>query len=325
MLNKSPIFIGGTGRSGTTIIAKVLGLHSKIYTFQIETRFIIDPDGLINLVPSLSTIWSPYIGSKAIKRFKYIMYVLGKNRTQIKRGINYILKKCGIYPGRYAGIQLKKIIGAHEYENTVNKFIDKLVDTEFKGYWIGTDSFTIKPTIISSNIFQRNEIVKLSAHFIRELFGFALKKENKIYCVDHTPYNILHGNFLKELFPDLKLIHIYRDMRDVICSYKTKKWGGKKIRDIVFRLKNIYIRWNEIKETLPRDNYYEMKFESVIKNPESELKNLFQFLNIEFEKNILDIDLSKGHVGRWEEDLNTEEKAFIKEEFKHIMEQHGYE
>jgi hypothetical protein len=164
----------------------------------------------------------------------------------------------------------------------------------------------------------------MSARFIQELFGLALERQNKIHFVDHTPYNILHGNFLKELFPDLKLVHVYRDMRDVICSYKTKKWGGNQSRDVVSRLKQIYIRWNEIKETLPGDNYYEMKFESVLKNPGSELKKLFRFLNIEFEKNILDIDLSKGHVGRWKDDLNKEEISFIKGEFEHIMEQYGY-
>ncbi len=324
MQNKGPLFIGGTGRSGTTIVAKMLGRHSKIYTYPLETRFIIDPDGLIDLVPALSINWSPYIGSKAIKRFKYIMNALGKNRTQIKRGINYILKKCNFFPQRYEGIQLTKIMGKSEYENTVNKFIDTLIDTEFKGYWCGTDSFTINPTIISPKRFQRNEMIQMSARFIKELFALALKKQNKLYFVDHTPYNILHANFLKELFPDLKLIHIYRDIRDVICSYKTKKWGGNKSRDVVYRLKQVFLRWNEIKETLPRDNYYEMKFEDVIENPENTLKKLFQFLNIDYEKNILNIDLSKGHVGRWKEDLNKEEVSFIKEEFKHIMEQYGY-
>jgi hypothetical protein len=114
-------------------------------------------------------------------------------------------------------------------------------------------------------------------------------------------------------------------MRDVICSYKTKKWGGNENRDVVFRLKQIYLRWDEIKEILPRDNYYEIKFESVIKNPGRELKKLFQFLNIDYEKDILNIDLSKGHVGRWKKDLNNEEIHFIKKEFKQIMEQYGYE
>jgi hypothetical protein len=321
---KSPIFIGGTGRSGTTIIAKMLGRHSQIYTYPLETRFIIDPDGLIDLVPALSTQWSPYIGSKAIKRFKYMMHALGKNRTQVKRGINYILKKCNFFPQRYEGIQLAKIMGKKEYENTVNTFIDQLIDTEFKGYWCGTDSFTIHPTIISPKRFQKDDMIQMCSRFIHELFGLALKRQNKLYFVDHTPYNILHANFLKELFPGLKLIHVYRDMRDVICSYKTKKWGGNESRDVVFRLKQIYLCWNEIKETLPGDNYYEMKLESVIQNPGSELKHLFRFLNIEFEKNSLDMDLSKGHVGRWIDDLNKEEKSFIKKEFKHIMEQYGY-
>ena len=36
------IFIGGTGRSGTSILSKYLGTHSQIYQVPIETKFIAD-------------------------------------------------------------------------------------------------------------------------------------------------------------------------------------------------------------------------------------------------------------------------------------------
>ena len=61
-----PVFIGGTGRSGTTILSKVLSQHENILQL-VETRFIIDPDGIIELIPALTDNWSPSIGNKAMK------------------------------------------------------------------------------------------------------------------------------------------------------------------------------------------------------------------------------------------------------------------
>ena len=43
-----------------------------------------------------------------------------------------------------------------------------------------------------------------------------------------TPTNIFHTDFIKKMFPDCQFIHIIRDGRDVVASFK-KRWGSKTI------------------------------------------------------------------------------------------------
>ena len=64
-----PIFIGGTGRSGTTILKKVLQQHSNIVTIPNELRIIIDPDGILDLFSALTERWSVNRADVAIHRF----------------------------------------------------------------------------------------------------------------------------------------------------------------------------------------------------------------------------------------------------------------
>lgn len=50
-----PVFIGGTGRSGTTVVARLLGRHSELHSIPVETRFIVRHGGLCDLVEGETT------------------------------------------------------------------------------------------------------------------------------------------------------------------------------------------------------------------------------------------------------------------------------
>ena len=52
----APIFIGGTGRSGTTIIARLLGSHPGYYKTPTESRFISATGGLCDLAAGRTTL-----------------------------------------------------------------------------------------------------------------------------------------------------------------------------------------------------------------------------------------------------------------------------
>ena len=49
-----PIFIGGTGRSGTTVLKRILGLHDSLATIEWESKFISTENGLMDLLYDFS-------------------------------------------------------------------------------------------------------------------------------------------------------------------------------------------------------------------------------------------------------------------------------
>ena len=56
MSDPSPlIFVGGTGRSGTHVVAELLGRHSSLHAIPIECRFHANPKGLAEVVTGAAT------------------------------------------------------------------------------------------------------------------------------------------------------------------------------------------------------------------------------------------------------------------------------
>jgi hypothetical protein len=50
------VFVGGTGRSGTTVLSHLLGHHSRFHAVPIECRFHCNPKGLADVVGGRATI-----------------------------------------------------------------------------------------------------------------------------------------------------------------------------------------------------------------------------------------------------------------------------
>jgi hypothetical protein len=87
-----PLFIGGTGRSGTTITLEYLGNHSKIYASDpLEIRLITEKHGLLDLFETKDiNSFNDYFNNKWVPKTKQ---TIGLNNSINKEKLNDIINK----------------------------------------------------------------------------------------------------------------------------------------------------------------------------------------------------------------------------------------
>ena len=145
-------------------------------------------------------------------------------------------------------------------------------------------------------------------HYILET---KLINQNKSNIGDKDPKLIEKINRLHHFFPNSKIIHIIRDPRDVVLSRTKAKWSQKYpfyFHAIIYYMQlslGIKSGRNKYKE-----NYIEVLYENLIKNPDYELSRIIKFLNLDFEKSMLDFkDSSKQLVS--EDELEWKKETFL--------------
>ena len=281
------LFIGGSGRSGTLILLNIMGTHKDIFNLPIEMRFIIDPDGLIDLVDALTVNYSPFLGREALYRFQRLM--------------TEYLAQPGTRP--YLDYNFPEWFGRDFYFKTVDEFISGLTEYEFWGSSVfenppapplnaGTDSTKETQTpagkrkIKGATYFpDRGLLIKKAAEFVDTLFSHAAAEKGKPIWVEKTPFNILHAEFLWELFPEAGLIHIKRDPRAVANSLANpaQPWAPNDIRSASLFLRSTLERWFDVKKRLHLENrpYLEVKLEELVHSTPDFLQNLANFCGVE--------------------------------------------
>ena len=104
----------------------------------------------------------------------------------------------------------------------------------------------------------------------------------------------MHVPLLRELFPTARFIHIIRDVRDY-CLSINKAWGKNMIRAAQ--------RWCDDVQKFKLeccnlgDAYIEVKFEGLITEPELTLKKICNFLEIEFQTQMLSLAKPSENLG----------------------------
>lgn len=280
----SPIFSGGVGRSGTTIVGRILRKHSEVFAGSpFEIKFITEAYGLIDLV-------------FGVRKFK---------PTQIsKRG--YLLSR----------------VNAHENIKTrFSRFQRRIYDdwwirTNRLGRESGLHRAVTKRQMdnllaeLESGLDNPKEAAR---NFV---FGYVRnhqKWRGERFWMDTTPANIMYANFIYGIFPEAKFIEMRRNALDNIASVLKEPWGPNKPDKAIRWWRDRIALADEAKAHIPGSHYLSLLLENlVLKDRESSYLQLLSLLGIPdqlavqkyFEK---EVTVERAHFGRWREDFDDPE------------------
>ena len=324
-MSKQQIFIIGTGRSGSTVLRRILGLHSNVYAYPNELRFIADADGLCDLIDRMSSDWNPFNASLAIHRFKKLVLQGICQSRAYHRAKSSVAVRTGYTPCRYRSLRIDDILPEGHVKQVLSTFIDRITLDEKAGRWYGSPSYTKMPALYVTEPVDRECIMQEAGQFVDNLLSYPLKSEEAAWC-DDTPINVLYARQIAEMLPTARLIHIYRDPRDVVASYADQQqlWAPNDFEACAKWVVTIMHRWWKVQKRLPANQYIEVCYEDLVREQESYLRKVINFAGFEFEDGLMDIELTDKSIGRYKQDIPSSKRQEIVSILQPVMEEYDY-
>ena len=169
-----------------------------------------------------------------------------------------------------------KVYGAGELPILNNYFSLKIYDENFK-------TIFKNPKINSQKIKDMsNEVLKYFKEY----------SENMI-VLDKSPLNFEWIGFIKLLFPSAKIVHCTRNLKDTALSIYKNVFDGSSLpwsynQDELIKFINLYQDIMTFWNTKLPNQIYNCNYENLVSNPNTEIQNLIEFLNLDWEEDCLD-------------------------------------
>ena len=164
------------------------------------------------------------------------------------------------------------------------------------------DTISVKNSTYPNNLhlMKPAEIRKLRDIYWKRAAKFIKDKFINHRLVDKLPLNIIHLPLIYRLFPNTHIIFAMRDPRDVCLSCYTNIFESnsamanfsdqKKTADLYNEIMSLWTEYNKYLQI----NVYETRYEDLVANMESSTRKLINFLDLEWEANMLDYHKEKN-------------------------------
>ena len=336
-----PIFVGGSGRSGTSILAKFLSSHPDIVRPCDENKLIVEDGGLRTIIEKLSSPYDFKGNDQAIKAFLHWARTLRaegfhwKPVDLIYRGTNKLSRKllgrpvvspeslCRTFPFLiYSMTAVGESYGRAHYDASVNALIESLVTTVDERGIFDTEGL-VKPVYMADR-FDREHLLELARDFLMKLNSRKLEETGAVRWCDDTPANVRYAQFLTELYPEGKVIHIVRDPRDVVASYIGMPWASNTLDYTLDRLAHNFRTLMEIDAAASEGSYRQIRLEDFVNDHAETMGRLSDFLDIDPNRFDDSVRLSSESFGRWQKSFDHEQKSKIEAKLAFAISHYGY-
>jgi hypothetical protein len=284
-----PVFVGGTGRSGTTVMGDLLGSHGDIRTsVPIEIKFLANKSGLLHLV-------------------------FGRDKSDQKEKISLFNVTARIRHHRRAKQALIKI---------EKEFLDRIWNDWWdidappphgRGLHSGITKQRLQELLDRLVKDLRINRVWAGRRFMRDFISSQENHGNQKYWVETTPLNVAQARRIKKLFPNALFINMVRDPRDVIASLLTKNWGPTTPLEGLEWIEKRLIDGHNALRAIPSRQKITIALEDLaIHNRENTYQSILTFLGLPDDpamRHFFESELTPQAAtsGRWKTEIATPE------------------
>jgi hypothetical protein len=236
----------------------------------------------------------------------------------------------------------------------------------FRKYWVDEQNFPLEKRIALIEEFidgdefkqfgysqeQKKEIRMEALNAVRKgqsqildivLTRYRLKHNKPVWC-EKTPVHMLYLPQIAKLFPESKFICLVRDPRDTCLSLKKVPFNAGSTVSIARRWKK-YAGLAVYYQTEYIENFLVVKYEDLIRQPEQQVMKICQFLNIDYQSEMLNQNkgpatfdgekehwklnaikpIDKNNYDKWKHEMKPGEIYFLQKYLCREMERYNYD
>jgi hypothetical protein len=333
-----PIFIGGTGRSGTSIMARVMASHPDIVLPAHENKLILEKDGLMDLVERLGgrydikrnhyAVTGFAAWARKLRSFGFADERLNQQVRELRRNDGLSFQKACEAVARgapAAELSLHAIgqgFGLAHYDACVSAFMDRIVERVLGEGLVDSEGL-IRPFVYARRM-DRGAALDACRAFLDSLYSLPLRRAAAVRWCDDTPSNWLYLDFLHELYPDLRFINMVRDTRDAVASFIGQVWAPSDPALVVEMFKGRIAAYRQARARTPPDRVLELRLEDVTAEPERTMDRVAAFLGVENRFDAALFSHERAQPGGYAAKLAPDMVRLVETELGEWMRTYGY-
>ena len=213
--------------------------------------------------------------------------------------------------------------------------VEKIIASGYKNIPMGEETSVIDNFM--KNKIKENEISNYKKEDIRKSIldiyqrkGLINEKNNYTFT-DKSLENFFYIGFIKEIFPNIKVINCKRNYVSSIMSIfqnniVSLSWAHN--LENIFKYYDIYLKIvNHYKKKFP-NFIYDLEYEKLVKNPEIESKKIFEFCNLPWDKKCLEFYKRKDLISKTASHIQIREAIYIRSldkysNYKKLLQKYG--
>ena len=284
------VFVGGTGRSGTHVIARLLGHHSRFHMVPIECRFHCNPSGLADVVTGRAT------PEEFIEKMRRFWWHRVRHRGRAWTRMRPVAGRAGKVRG------LHKIIARDRFDQAISGF--------------------------QRNCYR--DVVQASRTLFLELLWPLAEEAGKPALVEMSCFTVAAAPGLQAIFPEARFVHAVRDGRDAGSSKVEKRQKEHHPTDVEagidWWLERMRLAEEGYRGMDDTSKLVPISLDELVwADRERAYGELLEFLELEDERPMREffdeqMNADAAHRERWREGLDDASQEQIRERYEEALE-----